>query len=90
LPQNYFEVQDFTTDHWFNAAYAAELAGLRQINRLLAEGRLTGGAFHPVELIEVEVRRQYGFFEYFLEERDVFDEAFRNAYRALTGKECAG
>ena len=89
LPQNYFEVQDFTTDHGFDAAYTAELAGLRQINRLIADGQLYGGDFHSVELIEVEVRRHYGFFEP-LEERSVFDEAFRTAYHVLTSKESMG
>lgn len=88
VPQNYFEVQDFTTEQWFASAYNAELAGIRQINRLLAQGKLKGDDFHPVELIEVEVPRQYGFFESPGEEREVFEEAFRRAYRELTVKEC--
>lgn len=88
LPRNYFEVQDFTTEQWFASSYNAELAGLRQVNRLLAQGKLSGDGFHTVQVIEVEVPRQYGFFESLVEERDVFEEAFRRAYRELTVKEC--
>ena len=84
LPQNYFEIQDYSTDVWFSSAYQAELAGIRQINRLLKDGKLKSGGFHPVELIEVEVTRQYGFFDYGQEEREVFETAFRTAYRKLT------
>jgi len=90
LPQNYFEVQDFTTEQWFGSAYNAELAGIRQINRLLARRKLKGDDFHHVDLIEVEVPRQYGFFHGFVDERDVFEEAFRTAYRELTVKESGG
>ncbi len=28
-PGNYFEVQDFNTEMWINASFAAEVAGLR-------------------------------------------------------------
>ena len=84
LPQNYFEIQDYSTDLWFTSAYQAELAGIRQINRLLEGGKLKGAGFHPVELVEVEVARQYGFFDYAQEEREVFETAFRTAYRKLT------
>ena len=87
LPQNYFEIQDYSTDLWFTSAWQAELAGIRQINRLLADGKLKGGDFHPVDLVEIEVARQYGFFDYGgygQEEREVFETAFRTAYRKLT------
>ncbi|MEI8395829.1 MAG: hypothetical protein WCF85_13900 [Rhodospirillaceae bacterium] len=87
LPGNYFEVQDFTTDLWFDSSFTAELAGLRQINQLLAHGRLKGD-FHPVDIIEVEVERKYGFFECLVDERELFEQAFRKAYRELTVKEC--
>ncbi|MEI6558318.1 MAG: hypothetical protein WCO00_07900 [Rhodospirillaceae bacterium] len=84
LPQNYFEIQDYSTDLWFTSAYHAELAGIRQINRLLSGGKLRSGDFHPVDLVEVEVLRQYGFFDFGQEEREVFETAFRAAYRTLT------
>ena len=89
LPRNYFEVQDFTSDMNFNKTYNAELAGLRQINRLVAQGMLKPPLFHPVQLVEVEISRPYGFFGGFVEERGVFDEAFRKAYQELTVNECA-
>jgi hypothetical protein len=89
LPHNSFEIQDFTTELWFDTTYAAELASIRQINRLLAQGTLKpGSGFHPVQLIEVEVERPFGFFECCVEERDLFEQAFRKAYRELTANEC--
>ncbi len=87
VPQNYFEIQDYSTDLWFTGAYQAELAGLRQINSLLKDGKLNGGEFHPVDLVEVEVARQYGFFDYVQEELEVFESAFRTAYHQLTKAE---
>jgi hypothetical protein len=88
-PRNYFEIQDFTTDQGFNRAYAAELTGLEQINRLLGQGALSPERFHPVEVVEIAVERPFGFFESFVDDREVFDLAFRRAYQVLTARECA-
>ena len=83
LPQNWFETQDFNTELWFNSAYLAEIAGIDQINKLLERKKISDSEFHHVDIIPVEIHHQYGYFQYFVEERSVYENGYNEAYRAL-------
>lgn len=87
LPANYFETQDFTTELWFNSAYTAEIAQMELINKLLAEGSLQDPRFRPVDLVEIQVERQYGYFDFFVEEFDVYQRSYRRSMEALAARE---
>jgi hypothetical protein len=89
LPANYFETQDFTTELWFNSAYTAEIAQMELINRLLAEGSLQDTRFRQVDLVEIQVERQYGYFDFFVEEFDVYQRSYRQSLDVLAAREGA-
>jgi hypothetical protein len=83
-PSNWFEVQDWQTEMWFSAGYKAEVRTLRQINGLVAEGRL-GAPYKHVELIEIAPPTPVGFFNYFIERRSVYDRAYAEAMEKFGG-----
>lgn len=87
LPANYFEIQDFTTELWFNSAYTAEIAQMELINKLLADGTLQDSRFRQVDLVEIQVERQYGYFDFFVEEFDVYRRSYRQSLDVLAAKE---
>jgi hypothetical protein len=83
-PSNWFEVQDWQTEMWFSAGYKAEVSTLRQINGLVAEGRL-GAPYKHVELIEIAPPTPVGFFNYFIERRSVYERAYAEAMEKFGG-----
>ncbi|HEV7370779.1 hypothetical protein [Arenibaculum sp.] len=87
LPANYFEIQDFTTELWFNSAYAAETGQMALINRLIDEGKLLDDRFRRVDLTEIQVERQYGYFDFFVEEMAVYERSHRQSLETLREKE---
>ncbi|CAK0779191.1 hypothetical protein CCP2SC5_890010 [Azospirillaceae bacterium] len=87
LPENYFEIQDFITEVWFNNAYAAEVARIEHINKLVLEGALQPPRHRHVELIPVQVCHHYGYFDYFIEQRGVYDSAYQIASQTLSERE---
>jgi len=78
-PANWFEVQDWNTEMWFSVGYKAEVAGLRRINDLIAAGAIASDKFRKVELIEIEPKTPAGYFHYFVERNDVYEDALRVA-----------
>jgi hypothetical protein len=78
-PANWFEVQDWNTEMWFSVGYKAEVAGLRRINDLIAAGVIPEDKFRRVELIEIEPKTPAGYFHYFVERTDVYEDALRVA-----------
>jgi hypothetical protein len=78
-PANWFEVQDWTYEMWFSVGYKAEVAGLRRINDLIEAGVIPEDKFRKVELIEIEPETPAGYFHYFVERNDVYEEARRLA-----------
>ena len=65
-PANYFEVQDFNTEMWFNSSFAAEVAGLQQIS--------------PATRIQpITMNRPLGYFNYFVEKTRNYTEAYQQA-----------
>lgn len=87
LPENGFETQDFTTELWLNSAYAAEVAGIDQINHLIEHGKLNVDEFHKVKLIPVEIPHQDGFFRYFVERETIYQHAYEQATKAFQHNE---
>jgi hypothetical protein len=90
LPNDLPAVLDLQTELWMNASYREQVRALRVIGRLGDQGReeLCRGDprkrdFHPIDLQEVELQRQRGFLGYFVEDIDVFDEAYSQAYARL-------
>lgn len=78
LPHTYQGVEDLKTEVGFNGTYAAERDQIMLINKLLKKGYLDpskGRGFHHVELVELEMAMQRGYFDYMLESQDVFDSA---------------
>ncbi|RXF74801.1 hypothetical protein [Hansschlegelia zhihuaiae] len=74
-PRNWFDVQDWQTEMWFSASYKAEIAGMSRINDLIAAGALIDPRFKPVELVEVAAPTPGGYFSYFVEQEQVFEDA---------------
>jgi len=82
LPSNLPEVLDLQTELWMNASYREQVRAIRLIGRLGDAGRAELSKdddkhrdYHPVDLQEVELQRQRGFWTYFVEDLDVFDAA---------------
>lgn len=76
LPRSYQAVEDLKTEVGFNGAYAAERDQITLINKLLSKNYLDpkqGRGFHHVELVELELATQRGYFDYMLESQAVFN-----------------
>ncbi len=74
-PQNYFEVQDFQTELWFNAAYAQQVKAIEMVNNWIEAGRLSGAGYRKVVIDPIEIQNQRGYSDYFSESLSVFDHA---------------
>jgi hypothetical protein len=85
-PVSWFDVQDWQCEMWFSAGYAAEVADMRRINRLIDKGALTDPRYRKIELIEIATDHPAGYFNYFTERSQVFDAAYHNAREALLGR----
>ncbi len=75
LPKNAFEVEDFKTEMLFNASYVGELHTINVINHLLKLGKVSLKDFKHIDLVEIEMSFNRGFFDYFFESKEVFDIA---------------
>jgi hypothetical protein len=83
VPSSWFDVQDWQTEMWFSAAYAAEVADMQRINRLIDKGALTDPRYRKIELIEIATDHPAGYFNYFAERPEIFDAAYRKARDVL-------
>jgi hypothetical protein len=93
LPTNLLAVLDLQTELWMNTAYREQTRALHVIGRLNDEGRAELRAqdpkkrdFHPIDLQEVELQRQRGYWTYFVEDIEVFDEARTASYARLSDR----
>jgi hypothetical protein len=77
LPANWFEVQDWQCEMWFSVGYKAEVDALRRINDLIDEGVIADSRFKKVELVEIEPKTPAGYFNYFVERNEVYEDAYR-------------
>lgn len=74
-PGNYFEVQDFNTEMWFNTSFAAEVAGLRTARQDDPRG--------PIRIEPITMRRPLGYFNYFVEKLPNYTEGYEQAKRVF-------
>jgi len=85
--ENYWDVQDFNTEMWFNSSYAAEVAGIELVNDLLKKGHLQSPTpkdpkkYHPCTVIPIEINKPLGVSNYLRERMSVFEESHRAAKR---------
>ncbi|WP_257166026.1 hypothetical protein [Bradyrhizobium sp. SRS-191] len=74
-PANWFEVQDWTTEMWFSVGYKAEVDALKRINDLIEAGAITDPKYKRVELVEIQPETPAGYFNYFVERGEVYENA---------------
>ena len=81
------------TELWMNASYRQQVRALRLIGRLDKAGRTElsenddkGRDYHEIELHEVELQSQRGFYSYFVEDMAVFRDAREAAYHTLSAQ----
>jgi hypothetical protein len=75
-------MEDLKTEVGFNGVYAAERDQITLINRMLAKGVFGAGKsvpYHHIELVELEIGTQRGYFDYMLESQTVFEYAASKA-----------
>jgi hypothetical protein len=93
LPHSYQDVEDLKTEVAFNGTYAAERDQITLINKLLSKNYLDpkqGRGFHHIDLVELEVSTQRGYFDYMLESQDVFDASEKMALAKFAELRSAG
>jgi len=83
VPASWFDVQDWQCEMWFSAGYAAEVADMQRINRLIDKSALADPRYRKIELIEIATDHPAGYFNYFTERPQVFDAAYRKARDVL-------
>jgi predicted acylesterase/phospholipase RssA len=69
-PANYFEVQDFNTEMWFNSSYAAEVAALRS-------------AQPSLQIVPITMDHPLGYWNYFVEKTRNYVAAYEAATALL-------
>lgn len=86
FPSSWIGLQDLKTEVNFNGSYVGEKDKIFLINRLLKQGRFSPEAierYHEIQLIELEIQTQRGFFDYAHESLDVFDQAYDDALQVF-------
>jgi hypothetical protein len=81
-PGNYFEVQDFNTEMWFNTSFAAEVAGLRA-------ARLDSGR-EPIRIEPITMHRPLGYFNYFVAKLPNYTEGYERATQIFRRDQASG
>jgi hypothetical protein len=69
-PSNYFDVQDFNTEMWFNSSYASERAALQYADEKRKD---------PTKVVEITMDRPLGFFNYFVERMKTYTDGYNKA-----------
>jgi hypothetical protein len=85
LPTTYIENEDLKTEIFFNGSYQGERDKIQLVNKFLEKGVIPKEGittkdgvlkkYHEVDLREVEIETQRGFFDYIFEDINVFDRA---------------
>lgn len=86
LPTNTFQLEDFKLELLFTGSYNGELAAVRWVNHLLERGWLDATQFRPTEIVEIPITVNRGFFDYFLESEEVFQDATKTGKEVLQTK----
>jgi hypothetical protein len=90
LPSNMVDMRDFEIELWFNSSYAGEVAEIGLVNKLIEQKLLAPAVDgpkkkydHPIELISIDIGRNRGFFDYFVEDVATYQEAYAAAVSAF-------
>ncbi len=85
LPTNYIENEDLKTEVFFNGSYQGERDKIQLVNKLIEDGFIPKEGvttndgklkkYREVDLREIEMETQRGFFDYVFEDINVFDRA---------------
>lgn len=77
-PLSWAEMQDLRTEVLFQSSYMGERERIRLTNERLQRGQLTGTnrRYNEVTLLELPMLLRRGYFDYVLEDRQVFADAF--------------
>ncbi|MFZ1025056.1 MAG: hypothetical protein WAN66_02435 [Limnoraphis robusta] len=75
LPINDVSAKDLQTELLFNGSYIGERDKIALINKLIEQGDLSKEKFNQVDLFELEIQTQEGFFDYVFEKPSVFNNA---------------
>ncbi|SMH43425.1 hypothetical protein [Azospirillum agricola] len=75
VPRNQLEVENWKIRQWFANSYKAEVARLRRVVELIDRGTLRDPAYRIRGLTELPLRQHYGFFDYFTEKEEVYEDA---------------
>lgn len=89
LPHNQFEQQDLQTEMSMNNTYVGQTSRIVLINNLLKKGKLKKEDYRYIDVLTLEIDMQRGFFDYFVERQEVFDEARRRGAALLQRQERA-
>ncbi len=83
LPATALELQDLETKLWFDSSYMQQSHFINFINRAIAHGDLNQDLYHHIDLYPIEVKLRRGFFDYFQEQKEMFDAAIEQSITAL-------
>lgn len=70
--ENYFDTQDFLLKMLFKNAIHAELNGIRVINKLIREGKVSKEIYHEIDVQVIQPSTYRGYFNYFIEDLPFF------------------
>ena len=79
MPKNALQVQNFTTQLWFNASYSGETAKIDFINELVGQGLFDDHNpknFRHIRLETIEYSAHIRFFDFFIERMNVYQAAY--------------
>lgn len=83
LPSSKTSLEDLKTEISFNGTYTGERDKIQLINKLVAQGSLDSGKYKHIDIEEIEMQTQEGFFDYIFEEMSMFDNSRRQSMEAI-------
>lgn len=92
-PKNYFDVRDLETDLWMSTSYRQQRYQIELVNQLIQDGRIHPPRAglpqvrrkhdHVIDIVPVEIKTRPGYFKYFVESPETFDDARSESLRIL-------
>ncbi|HYG89282.1 MAG TPA: hypothetical protein VD978_23830 [Azospirillum sp.] len=82
-PANSLEVEDWKVKQWFSNSYRAEVDRLRKAIALIEKGSLQDPEYRIRDLVEIPRQSRWGYFDYFSEKEEVFQDALVDALTVL-------
>jgi hypothetical protein len=89
FPSNYFEVEDFKTEMWWNASCGLQVDAIEFVNALVRNNRIkpledqNHVDFRTVRVVPIEIDVDRGYFDYFREDLATFDRGYNEACTAF-------